>query len=173
MTGPRRGRRVFRSLRTSATVKRMVLVVPSGFLIGVRAAAVARNAWASMARVTCRVRAGDATAGQDPPLAGGPVAVEDTDRRPTGGGPVDTLRGPFRFDLDSAGRIALGDTLLAQFPTEAAYHSGAFKRAATRYGLSVARAREYVALARWFSRLCGWRRPQARNRAPVPIRNRL
>ncbi|MFJ8772492.1 hypothetical protein [Streptomyces microflavus] len=54
-------------------------------------------------------------------------------------------------DLDAAGRIALGDTLLTQFPTEAACRSGTFKRTATRYGLSVARAREYVALARWFS----------------------
>ncbi|MFJ4969763.1 hypothetical protein [Streptomyces sp. NPDC088755] len=54
-------------------------------------------------------------------------------------------------DLDAASRIVLGDTLLAQFPTETACRSSNFKRAAARQGLSVARAREYVALARWFS----------------------
>ncbi|MFI8399654.1 hypothetical protein GTY86_07205 [Streptomyces sp. SID5770] len=53
--------------------------------------------------------------------------------------------------LDAADRIKLGDTLLIRFPTEAACRSSAFKRAATRHGLSVAQAKEYVTLARWFS----------------------
>ncbi|MFE2310241.1 hypothetical protein [Streptomyces sp. NPDC059411] len=54
-------------------------------------------------------------------------------------------------DLDAAGRIEVGDALLVQFPSDTACRTSAFKRAATRYGLPVARAREYVALARWFS----------------------
>ncbi|WP_158708635.1 hypothetical protein [Streptomyces bikiniensis] len=53
--------------------------------------------------------------------------------------------------LDAADRIKPGDTLLIRFPSEAACRSSAFKRAATRHGLSVAQAKEYVALARWFS----------------------
>ncbi|MER6449449.1 hypothetical protein [Streptomyces venezuelae] len=54
-------------------------------------------------------------------------------------------------DLDAAARIKVGDALLVQFPSDAACRSSAFKRAAARHGLQAARAREYVALAQWFS----------------------
>ncbi|GGZ13427.1 hypothetical protein GCM10010387_01820 [Streptomyces inusitatus] len=54
-------------------------------------------------------------------------------------------------DLDAAGRIEVGDTLLSQFPTEATWRSEAFKHAANRHGLQPSKAREYVVLARWFS----------------------